>query len=353
MKRNGLIKGLVVSLLLSFPMTAFADDLQGAEAVNEIEVISVEAFEDVDGSIEYEYKVKNNTESSISNLSFVVSELDDDNVIRNTSYPSSSSRVDPGQSIIIRGRLKSEERPISLRLDEYSWYDDSFLSFQKEKFEDGDFIVCSIDDILNGKNDEIVPEPLETNIEVYNNEGIAVYLIGMEGSEYGYPRVHLQVNNLNHHNIYVETSYHSAVINGKMVTTSPWIAVKSGKTATEYWDIYDGDLADAGIDKIENMSFAVSITDADTYDNLYKGDDIFINVGDNYALTERTVYTDKEHIRQVQEMLKQLGYECGPVDGISGKKTYSSILEFERDHELAETTDITQELFDALKEAAA
>ena len=111
------------------------------------------------------------------------------------------------------------------------------------------------------------------------------------------------------------------------------------------------DLDDAGIDKIKELSLNIMIMDADTFNTLYMGDEKFISVSDDNKITEKAVYTDKENIQKVQSLLNSAGYNCGSADGVPGKQTNSALLQFEKDHNLPETTDITPELIEALESA--
>lgn len=60
-----------------------------------------------------------------------------------------------------------------------------------------------------------------------------------------------------------------------------------------------------------------------------------------------TVYTDKDTIQKVQEALNAAGYECGTPDGIAGSKTYAALNQYQTDHGLTVTNDITGELLDS------
>ena len=79
--------------------------------------------------------------------------------------------------------------------------------------------------------------------------------------------------------------------------------------------------------------------------------DIYLTVN-NGIVSQRVVYTDKENIQKVQQLLTNLGYNSGSTDGVPGKLTNSAILQFEKDHGYAENTDITPELIAQLEQAA-
>ena len=64
--------------------------------------------------------------------------------------------------------------------------------------------------------------------------------------------------------------------------------------------------------------------------------------------TEPVIYTDEETIEKVQEALNEAGYDCGTPDGIAGRNTYAAMNEYQEDHELPVTNDITDELLKSL-----
>ena len=188
-----------------------------------------------------------------------------------------------------------------------------------------------------------------TEFEIYNNEGITVYVTGTETTEYS-KIINLRIQNLNHHDLNIMTKDAQLVINGNMISSSLYAEVKSGKISNTKIELYNDDLKNAGIDKLTDISFDLIFCDSSTYDTLFTSDQINLTIDDEDNISARTVYTDKETIRQVQELLNSAGYDCGSADGVPGKKTNSAILQFERDHGLKENTDITPELLLVLQE---
>ena len=59
-------------------------------------------------------------------------------------------------------------------------------------------------------------------------------------------------------------------------------------------------------------------------------------------------YNNYECVQVVQEALNDAGYSCGTPDGIAGEGTKSAIRDFQSDHGLEETGEVTDELIDAL-----
>lgn len=173
----------------------------------------------------------------------------------------------------------------------------------------------------------------------------------MKEPDYTSTEFYIRVENLNHHNIVVSSDNYQMVVNGTMIYSPLYVEVQSGKTANTTMSFWKKDLDDAGIDKIKELSLNIMIMDADTFNTLYMGDEKFISVSDDNKITEKAVYTDKENIQKVQSLLNSAGYNCGSADGVPGKQTNSALLQFEKDHNLPETTDITPELIEALESA--
>ena len=315
-----------------------------------IEIIEAEAIDRGYGYLELYYKIKNISDVTLDNILLTVTELDENNDISGTTYLYSDSNLEPGQSVTLNGGTVSKEQPTVLKVEEISCSGGD-VSYKQNTFDgSGDFLTCLVEEILDASKE--VQTASDNDIEIFNNEGITISIGNMERLSYGAYRIHIHAENLNHHNIIISTEDYKAVINGKMINSSLQGEVQSGKTASINWDIYDNDLADAGIEKIESISFKVMISDASNYSKLYTGEEKFFNVTEDNTITPREVYNDKEHIRQVQELLNKLGYECGSADGVPGKLTNSCILAFEKDHGLNEATEITPELIAALEKAA-
>lgn len=58
---------------------------------------------------------------------------------------------------------------------------------------------------------------------------------------------------------------------------------------------------------------------------------------------------DQQVVRQVQEKLKQEGYQVGPVDGIWGPRTQSAVREFQQAEGLEATGELNQQTLAALE----
>ncbi len=59
---------------------------------------------------------------------------------------------------------------------------------------------------------------------------------------------------------------------------------------------------------------------------------------------QEIVRRSKEAVRDVQLNLATLGYKPGPADGILGSRTRSAIEAFQRDHGLAATGEVSNEI---------
>ena len=49
--------------------------------------------------------------------------------------------------------------------------------------------------------------------------------------------------------------------------------------------------------------------------------------------------------RDLQQMLKDLGYQPGPVDGVPGKQTFAALTAFQTDRNLIVTNEVTEEAY--------
>jgi hypothetical protein len=67
------------------------------------------------------------------------------------------------------------------------------------------------------------------------------------------------------------------------------------------------------------------------------------------SIPTKTVATDRETIRLVQQLLTDLGYEPGPIDGLMGKRTTAAILVFQQKTGLPETGKISETLLTKLR----
>ena len=62
-------------------------------------------------------------------------------------------------------------------------------------------------------------------------------------------------------------------------------------------------------------------------------------------------YTDSETYRTVQEELKQLGYDIGDVDGLTGRKSREALEDFKKKHNFTDS-GLTKEILDELEKEA-
>ena len=79
---------------------------------------------------------------------------------------------------------------------------------------------------------------------------------------------------------------------------------------------------------------------------------IFRNLPWNKAKQTREATARTAQIKQVQELLSNIGFEVGAPDGIMGSKTRAAITKFERSNGMAETGQVTSALIDKLSVAA-
>ena len=218
---------------------------------------------------------------------------------------------------------------------------------EQKKLIGGDYTVTTTVTGNSGNAGNIIQA--DNEITVFDKEGIKVVITGMEEPTLSSTKIQIRIENLNHNDIIVTSKDARMIVNGIMVDSTLYEQVASGKTANTFIEFYnDTTLKDAGIDKINELAFTIEICNSD-YMPLYDGEEAHLLIDDNHKITTKEVYSDKETIQKVQDLLNSAGYDCGSADGISGKKTNNAILEFERDHNLEENTDITPELLEKLQ----
>lgn len=161
----------------------------------------------------------------------------------------------------------------------------------------------------------------------------------------------MSVVNLYHKDLTITSSSNSIIVNGTSVNCSPYGEIQSGKTGDVLLEMYPEQLSGINVDDISTIDFKLAIRVKDTYQLKAETSDIYLTVN-NGIVSQRVVYTDKENIQKVQQLLTNLGYNSGSTDGVPGKLTNSAILQFEKDHGYAENTDITPELIAQLEQAA-
>lgn len=208
-----------------------------------------------------------------------------------------------------------------------------------------------VDDLQDEGNSKIISSEAN-NINVLEQEGIKIYIDGCDFKDSYEKIINFKIENLNHHDISVMAKDAQAIVNGVGLDVSLYADVKSGRKTNAKMYIFSETLKSNDIQDIKTISFTVDVSDYDTFTTLYQSNEVFLTVIDDNTLEERMVYTDKESIRKVQEMLNAVGYDCGVADGVAGKNTNNAILKFARDHGLDENTDITNELFEELEKAA-
>ena len=188
-------------------------------------------------------------------------------------------------------------------------------------------------------------------IEIYNDDGVKITITGYGKTQYGSARLTMSVVNLYHKDLTITSSSNSIIVNGTSVNCSPYGEIQSGKTGDVLLEMYPEQLSGINVDDISTIDFKLAIRVKDTYQLKAETSDIYLTVN-NGIVSQRVVYTDKENIQKVQQLLTNLGYNSGSTDGVPGKLTNSAILQFEKDHGYAENTDITPELIAQLEQAA-
>lgn len=205
--------------------------------------------------------------------------------------------------------------------------------------------AVSTDDVNMGNQQTQEP------IEIYNDDGVKITITGYKKVMSNYVQLTMSVVNLYHKDLTVGSQDATITVNGMSVNTIPHGEVQTGKTGEATIDLYDDELNGSTVDDITSIDFKVALYIKDSYQLKAESNEIYLTVKDG-IVTQRVVYTDKENIQKVQQLLSKLGYDSGSTDGVPGKLTNSAILQFEKDHGLVENTDITPELIAELEKAA-
>lgn len=193
-------------------------------------------------------------------------------------------------------------------------------------------------------------QQVQQPIEVYNDDGVKITITGYQKIQSNYARLTMSVVNLYHKDLSIGSPDYTITVNGMSVNAAPYGEIQTGKTGEATLDLYDDQLNGITIDDITSIDFKLALYVKDSYQLKAQSGDIYLSVSDG-IVTQRVVYTDKENIQKVQQLLTSLGYNAGGTDGVPGKLTNSAILQFEKDHGLAENTDITPELIAELEKA--
>ena len=194
-------------------------------------------------------------------------------------------------------------------------------------------------------------QQVQQPIEVYNDDGVKITITGYQKIQSNYAQLTMSVVNLYHKDLTIGSPDYTITVNGMSVNAAPYGEIQTGKTGEATLDLYDTQLNGITIDDITSIDFKLALYVKDSYQLKAQSGDIYLSVNDG-VVTQRVVYTDKENIQKVQQLLTNLGYNAGGTDGVPGKLTNSAILQFEQEHGLAENTDITPELIAELEKAA-
>ena len=191
-----------------------------------------------------------------------------------------------------------------------------------------------------------------SELELYNQDGFKITCLGFtKDADMGMTDVlKIRVQNLTQHNVDIYSD--NVNVNGQsMFMAALSLNVSSGKTATGDCYFMKSELKNAGIENITDITLNISAVnqDDDYMSQLFSTGPISLSIDKDGNVVNRQVYRDAATIQEVQTLLNAAGYDCGTPDGVAGKKTNSMILQYEKDHNLTENTDITDELLQALR----
>lgn len=210
--------------------------------------------------------------------------------------------------------------------------------------------TTSSDTTANTDGVNVGNQQVQQPIEIYNDNGVKITITGYQKIQSNYAQLTMSVVNLYHKDLTIGSQDSTIIVNGMSVNAIPHGEIQTGKTGEATIDLYDDQLNGNTIDDITSIDFKVALYVKDSYQLKGESDEIYLTVNDG-IVSQRVVYTDKENIQKVQQLLTQLGYNSGSTDGVPGKLTNSAILQFEKDHGYAENTDITPDLIAQLEQA--
>ena len=147
--------------------------------------------------------------------------------------------------------------------------------------------------------------------EIYNANGIRI-TVDSAGLSYGDYTIFLTIYNETDQKIAVDFDLVS--VNGYMVPFGVYQDVKAGKSEETYLTFYNGELAEAGIEQIADVTFAMNVYDENTYEDIVTGE--LLTIQTDYTGTVESavdisgleLYTDGD-FRIVLTDLALLGYD--------------------------------------------
>ena len=105
--------------------------------------------------------------------------------------------------------------------------------------------------------------------EIYNANGIRI-TANSAGLSYGDYTIFVTIHNDTDQKIAVD--FNLVSVNGYMVPFGLYQDVKAGKSEETYLTFYNGDLEEAGIEQIADVSFVMDVYDEDTYEDIVTGE---------------------------------------------------------------------------------
>lgn len=260
---------------------------------------------------------------------------------------------------------------VKLQLNSLKYYEHLSFAYAAQ-WEAGYKIRNEIRQIMTSKYglavDETAEEEIETETEaiasseettqttakglrIVNSDDIQVVINEVQEDAF-FVKVDITVKNAGKAAVLVTMKNDEITVNDITVPSPMYVEAGPGKSANTILT-FDKKLtlAEIGTNPVSRISFALLVQDRDSMNRIYSGKQINIEVGAENQLTLKPMEVTKDTVKQVQELLNQMGYECGTPDGLAGSKTHEAILRYTKEHGLQESQEITEELLESLEAA--
>ncbi|MBR4656335.1 MAG: hypothetical protein IKO68_07160 [Oscillospiraceae bacterium] len=115
-------------------------------------------------------------------------------------------------------------------------------------------------------------------VELLDEGGVKVTAVGFDTEEYYGQGIRLEIENNSDTTIYVDPVKYT--VNGYSESMSLYATVAPGETASELLYLPAEDLAGYGVTEIGQVTVQLAAYDEDTYEELFRGDEVVINTSD-------------------------------------------------------------------------
>lgn len=205
---------------------------------------------------------------------------------------------------------------------------------------------------------------------LYDNGEVAVKIVDIEENDF-FLKIDFSVDNFSEQDIIVTNQNDELTINEYDVPSTLYVQAGAGKTvdATMTFDKKYAFVKEMTKEEkeeaekkrrkdgweppfthVDKIIMGIKVENANSGKTIYSSIAESIDVDADYNLSVKPMEVNKDTIKQVQKLLNAAGYDCGEADGISGPKLEEQIQKFTKDHGMAESKSITEELIQKLQE---